>query len=266
MTSQSILSYIADRPHAKQMLWLNGNGRLVGDFMDCHITSEFQAIWQLDGSAIEGREAFVRTHTDQGRGVSVWELFDQAADDEGIVFLDRLCRTLHAMNFFLREHFEERLFLNVHERLLHHVPEEHGYTFAKVLHSLGIPANRVVMELPERISHSRSMLKLLVQNYRRHGFGVAVNVSSLEEAWELAAFTGADVIKLPAPPPALIGPARQEIIQRFVKSQHKLVFTKVELPEQAAVLRAAGAPLAQGHWLEVAYGTGSVKKMNAACG
>lgn len=251
MTSQSILAYISERPHtAEQLMWLDEQGALVGDFMDCHITSHFQPIWRLDDTALIGREAFVRTHAIGGRGVSVWELFDQAEDDDGVVYLDRLCRTLHAMNFFLRKGFSELLFLNVHERLLHRVPEEHGQTFAKVLHSLGIRASRVVIELPERLSHSRSLLRTLTQNYQRNGFQVALNVHELGEARELALLTGADIIKVPVPHDAGSVLSLGKDVQALRDTGKPLVFTRIAYRDQFEQLRAAGAQYGQGYWLD----------------
>lgn len=97
---------------------------------------------------------------------------DSAVDDQTLVAIDRLSRALHAINFFGAQR-HGLLFLRVHERLLKSVKYDHGKHFSSVLQRFGLPAERVVIELPAVAVAHKTFLGYLTRSYQHHGFKVA---------------------------------------------------------------------------------------------
>ena len=69
-----------------------------------------------------------------------------AADDASLVSLDRLSRLVHAINYFAADG-DRKLVLNVHNRLLAAVADDHGAAFRRALQSLGLPLDRFVIQM-----------------------------------------------------------------------------------------------------------------------
>jgi hypothetical protein len=109
--------------------------------------------------------------------VSSTALFAKINQSSLLVSLDRLTRTLHAMNFAVAG-FPGVLFLPVHERLLTHVRHDHGKYFSAVLLSLGLNPAHVVIEIPPVFTAHPDLLAYIATNYRRHGFKVALQLSA----------------------------------------------------------------------------------------
>ncbi|TXD06196.1 EAL domain-containing protein [Burkholderia pseudomallei] len=94
------------------------------------------------------------------------------ADDQELVALDRLARSLHAINFFGAQR-HGLLFLRVHERLLKSVKYDHGKHFSTVLKGFGLPPERIVIELPAAAVAHKTFLGYLTKSYQHYGFKVA---------------------------------------------------------------------------------------------
>ncbi|MCM8595249.1 EAL domain-containing protein [Accumulibacter sp.] len=137
----------------------------------------FQPIVDAHSGEVRGQEAFLRVLGHGQPDLSPWGLFSAAADDERLIALDRLCRTVHLLNWLLAAS-ESLLFLNVHGRLLAAVADDHGRAFRRVVDALGVSPERLVIETPVAASRQPELLHLVLRNYRRHGFQVAVNLES----------------------------------------------------------------------------------------
>jgi len=115
------------------------------------MSSAFQPIRQLDSQAVQAYEGLARSVSAQDLGLSLWKLLDHAASDDESIELDRLCRMLHAINFFRQAGDSAAdLYLNVHDRLLSAVSSNHGHAFRRILDALELPLERVVLQLRRR--------------------------------------------------------------------------------------------------------------------
>ncbi|MDT3670349.1 MAG: EAL domain-containing protein [Aromatoleum sp.] len=153
------------------------DGGVIGDWFGCELSSVFQPIVDPARGETVGHEAFLRI---AGRGrleLSPWQLFSANADDDRLVALDRLARSVHALNF-LAGGDDGLLFLNVHGRLLAAIAEDHGAAFRRVVDALGLPPDRVVIETPLAAGSQPDLLSFVLRNYRHNGFRVAVNVAA----------------------------------------------------------------------------------------
>ena len=160
-------------------LRLSGEGEVQGHIFNCWLGSAFHPIRELGSGNVTGFAGRVRGVTDEDRGLPIWTYLDGAASDDESVALDRLCRTLHAINFFRSEGLAaQTLHLNVHDRLLSAVSSNHGMAFRRILDSLGLPLEQIVLQLPAVNARQNWMLNYVADNYRRNGFRVSVKVAS----------------------------------------------------------------------------------------
>ncbi|TFW15469.1 EAL domain-containing protein [Duganella callida] len=239
-------------------IWLDQEGKAQGRFFNCTMTSAFQPIRQLDGNRVVAYEGLARSVSAQDQGLSLWKLLDHAASDDESIELDRLCRMLHAINFFRQaEAAAADLYLNVHDRLLSAVSSNHGHAFRRILDALELPLARVVLQLPAATPQQGWLLNYVSDNYRRNGFRFAVNVNSPRAALAVLDRLRPDVFKLD------VRDLREEdgvsaLLQRCAAAGVAVVFRRLETPPQLAALRelhaaAGGALLVQGYLLDAPH-------------
>lgn len=198
---QEYLSHLHATPQADTSLWLDENGQAHGHYFNSTLTSAFQPIRALDLSGasnqIVGVQGFMRSYTKSGSGLSIWKLLDTVATDDQSIELDRLCRLLHAVNFYRQpELVDIDLYLSVHARLLAAVDSNHGMSFRRVLDVLGLPHRKIVLQLPLIQADQASLLNYVADNYSRNGFRLAVNAANAQHGLELLQQVQADVIKV----------------------------------------------------------------------
>lgn len=180
-------------------IWTDTKGQAFGRFFRSTLTSAFQAIHATGdgGSGLLGYEGFARSHSQSGNGLHLWRLLDHAASDEVSVALDRLCRVVHAINFFRQPQSNGAdLYLHVHARLLAAVDRNHGDTFRQALQTLELPQERIVLQLPAVPKHRTWLLEYAADNYRRNGFRLAVNTDDSAQALHFAQQLRPEAVKL----------------------------------------------------------------------
>lgn len=163
-------------------------GELFSSFAGIRLKSAFQPIY--GGGEIYGYEALLRPFLGETQAISPEFAFSFADQSGLLIKFDRICRTLHVLNF--RKIYAEYglLFLNVHPELLLNVTA-HGRVFERILHSNSIPTHRIVIEIPEgRIQHDKQLIEA-VSNYRELGYRIAIDGfgqqhSNLNRLWKLA--------------------------------------------------------------------------------
>jgi len=224
--------------------------RYEGHFHRLALTSVFQPILSAVDGATIGHEGFVRAGAD--RQLSPWSMFSRAAasaDPDWLVALDRLCRALHAANYFPHADDHWRLFLNVQAGLVSAVARDHGAVFAGILRLLGVSPERVVIQLPAGINDEPNHLRAAAQSFLARGFGLAINFSggaSVLLASTLAASGATPVIvkidaaALPAttPLPQLVADCRRRGLATLIK--------RIGTADAATTAIEAGADLIQG--------------------
>ncbi|ENO86076.1 EAL domain-containing protein [Thauera linaloolentis] len=171
-------------------------GGVVGDWFGCELSSVFQPIVPPASGGIFGYEAYLRILGSGERSLSPWTLFSANADEGRLVALDRLARTVHALNFLSSVEGDSLLFLNVHGRLLAAVGGDHGAAFRKVVDALGLPPERIVIETPLEASSQPELLGFVLRNYRNNGFQVAINVDSPMQWQALSSLVPAQFVKI----------------------------------------------------------------------
>ncbi|MQA42757.1 EAL domain-containing protein [Rugamonas aquatica] len=252
---QKYLARLSDATGAASSIWLDHEGKAQGRFFNCTMSSAFQPIRELASGRVQAYEGLARSVSAQDQGLSLWKLLDHAASDDESIELDRLCRMLHAINFFRQaDAGGQDLYLNVHDRLLSAVSSNHGHAFRRILDALELPLDRVVLQLPAASPQQGWLLNYVSDNYRRNGFRFAVNVPSAREALHVLERLRPDVFKLDARE-LHDSETLQTLLTRSAQAGVALVFKRLESPQALTVLRqlseAAGVPLlVQGYLLD----------------
>ncbi|MBA5689070.1 EAL domain-containing protein [Rugamonas apoptosis] len=249
------LARLPERGGASTSIWLDEQGRALGRFFNCTMTSAFQPVRALDGGAVRAHEGLARSVAAADEGLSLWKLLDHAASDDESVELDRLCRMLHAINFFRQGgDGDADLYLNVHDRLLSAVSSNHGHAFQRIVEALGLPMARIVLLLPLATERQGWLLNYVADNYRRNGFRIAVQAASAADGLHLLERVRPDVIRLDVR--TLGGDAAAEaaavaLLQHGRQAGTAVVFKRLDTAQALRALRRVGdaagmAPLAQG--------------------
>lgn len=224
------------------------SGQVVGRYHGAVIGSAFQAWRATDGRQVLAVEAYARSCSKHGAELSPWQLFADGAGSDQLVPLDRLSRTVHALNHFMVAGADRPLVLNVDARLLDAVPQRHGEFFGKLLQLLGVDPQRIVIEIRTTHQFDLTRLREILASYRRHGFAVAVNAEGAIHARSLAQLLAPDYLMLDA------GSFPADELGRYVAllaaAKVRVAVKRIETQEQATVTRLAGAAWVQGHYFD----------------
>jgi EAL domain-containing protein (putative c-di-GMP-specific phosphodiesterase class I) len=210
-----------------------------------------------------GVEAKLVALTPDLRHLGPRELFGTIDDDQQLVELDRLSRTLHVLNFFGRER-HGMLFLNVHERLLKSVRYDHGRQFSTIVKSFGLLPTRIVIEIPEPAAAHKTFLNNLTRSYRSHGFRVAANLPGAGHILTMNEIEKPDFIKIDA------GIAiRDSIVKPLAGYANRLgvplIFKRIDTDQQLRTLQQYGVCYGQGAFIDALYDdtTGELRATDA---
>ncbi len=223
------------------------DGEFSSTFLGIGLNSAFQPIYDSAAGELFGHEALLRAFLANDQEVSPEFAFSFTAQSGRLIKFDRICRTLHLLNF--RHIFQDEglLFLNVHPELVLNA-NAHGKVFERILHANSVPTDRVVIEIRESAIDKDKPLAEAVENYRERKYKIAIDGfgqkhTNLSRLWQLSP----DIVKLDI-----------AIIQQAAVNQ-KL---RKALPKLVEAIRDLGAqPVIQGietqTQLDIAIETGS---------
>ncbi len=243
---QKYLSHLYSSTGTRTHFWLDEEGRACGRYFNTSLTSVFQPVRSSRDLAVVAHDAYARSYSNKGQGLNVFRLLEQAASNDESVELDRLCRLLHAINYYRQPQADATtdLYLTVHPRLLNAVESNHGSAFRRILDMLDLPQQDIVLQLPKITASQRWLLDYVADNYRRNGFRIGVHANDAVEALDLLQRARPVLIKLDA---ALDGlddaqlQAHRTLLQQASAHGCKLVYTRLETLAQLQALQALHA-------------------------
>ena len=159
------------------------DGSVVGHFFNCLLSSVYQPVFNAKTRDVIGHAAYIRSALDGGNSLSPWKVLSLSEGDAPLVRFDRLCRVVHALNYFPGGFQRGSLFVTVQPRLLESVKDDHGRAFKRILDVIGVETSRVVIEIPNEVNRNWKLLKHVISNYRSHGYRIAINHSRASEDW-----------------------------------------------------------------------------------
>ncbi|MDF9392250.1 MULTISPECIES: EAL domain-containing protein [Methylococcus] len=157
-------------------LELRGN-RVEGRFGDARLNTELHPVRLAHApSMIVGHDASLKSTRTATSGEGPEQVYALAEDGPPVVNLDRLCRTIHMLNFLPIAHDDGSLFLHVHPRHILGVKRNHGAYFEDVIFRCGLSPRRVVITVQVTPVYDRQFVRLLegLKSYRAHGYGTAI--------------------------------------------------------------------------------------------
>ena len=243
---RALLERLGKRHFTDSPLSISDSGAVIAQFYRSRITSAFQPLVRSRDAAVVGHQALLRVESVTGETVAPWSLFAQASDTAALVRLDRLCRTVHALNYFTVPRPDTTLFLNIDERLLTGVAADHGAFFEAILALIGVPPARVAIVMPPGAIDNPVAFVRAAISYRIRGYRVMVPVTSITDA-ELSHVFLADphYVSVNAAS-ALAGATARRFLDALAHRGIHLVARGIESPAHEELARAAGVELLQG--------------------
>lgn len=259
MRIRELLAYFdpaPGHPSAVSRQLLVDRSTAAGQFDDLTLTSAFQPLFEAETMRPFAYEALLRAHVAGGEAVSPPQAFARPTTSDEIIYFDRLCRTVHSINFVRQAEPGECLFLNVDGRQLLNVDcGAHGSAFEALLAFCAVKPNQVVLEIVESRIDDLSRLVDAVSDYQRRGFRVAIDDfgcqhSNFDRLWQLTP----DFVKLDRSliVQAAINPRARLILPKLVEIIHDLgaqvVCEGIETARQHHLAVDAAVDLLQGFY------------------
>jgi EAL domain-containing protein (putative c-di-GMP-specific phosphodiesterase class I) len=229
-------------------------GQYFGKYRGFHLESVFQPLVTGEGDTL-GYEALLRPSLGRTLQVETPFVFRYIEKTGGLVVFDRICRTLHLLNFLPFSSGRDLLFINVHPALLSRV-DTHGKVFEGIVQSLSVPPGRVVIELEESDQEDSPLLDKALRNFRQSGFRIAVSDfgkerSDVKRLWRISP----DFVKLDNS--ILHAAVKDEkarrslpmLVELIHQSGSAAIVQGIDTPEQLALAEQSGARFRQGFCL-----------------
>lgn len=238
---QAYLKQLDTSDSSGNKLWIDAHGRVQGRFLKCSLTSIYQGIVNLETEETFGFDAYSHSYSPTDRGLSIWQLLMNGASDDESIELDRLGRTIHIINFFRQYgHESKHVVIDVHDRLLTAVGNNHGAAFRRIVSSLEIPQSKIILQLPATKSSQSWALSQVIDNYKLNDFQVATKAGSIAEAiFQInllrPALVRLDITKIGT------GDKLHDLIKVAKGVSTKILFSRVEYPTELELLREAAS-------------------------
>ena len=153
------------------------DGQVSVHFAKLRLESCFSPIVSLADGEVYGHAAGLRVFgRNNHRLLEPDAIFVLPGDDAQFVYLDRLVRTLHTLNYLTYRQRRTRgtLLLRVHPRHVASTPAGHGLAFEEVLRTCGLLPEQITLEIEIDGGDDRAHLLRAVDNYKRRGYAIAV--------------------------------------------------------------------------------------------
>lgn len=230
---------------------------IVVKALGLELTSAFLAVYDAKELKITGEEALLRASI-RRKAMSASDVFKSARGGDCLVEFDRLCRSLHLMNYLAAGNQKRTLFLNVYPELLMADGEKHAAAFERILQDQGLTPADIVLEIFESTVAEEDTAKLAraIKSYRERGYRIAVDDygfldSNLSRLLTLAP----EIVKLDRVVIQTLSQesqARQqlsELVERMHEMGSKVVIEGINSKAQLQLAQESGADMLQGYFL-----------------
>lgn len=185
----------AEHP-ARGAPFLAEDGRVYGQFAGRRLESHFLPIVETATGKLHGHAASLRVRVPASRQtLDASGVFVLVKNDEDFIYLDRLIRTLHALNYLTRP-TRGNLLLRVHPRHVLGVAGNHGLAFEEILRPCGLVPDQITLELDVDGVKDEARFLQAIQNYRSRGYGIAIGYGPALLDIDLAHRVRPDLVRL----------------------------------------------------------------------
>lgn len=159
--------------------------------------SRFRPVVDLVRKRIVGHEASLHIQNSAEFPVDRSSIYAGLESGPAIVHFDRLCRTLHALNFLAqRDRVGGYLQMAVHPRHLLAVPGQHGLVYEAILKRSGLAPEDIVLAVDAGADVTDPHLQAALTNYRRRGYRLALNASDDPAQQEASIALRPDILRV----------------------------------------------------------------------
>ncbi len=221
-------------------------GVVVAGFYGMRLESAFETLIDPAGRVL-GYQAQLHAFSPRGQNVSPRAPYAVALDEDSIVYLDRLIRTLHMLNATARA-LTGLLVLDIHPWHIARVPDDHGAVFESILRDCGRSPRGIVLEITDAIAQDTGHLARAITRFEGRGFGIALHQRGTDQSeLERLLALRPDIVKLGRPhllAAEASADAGRELAHRirWIKQRGARVFLHdVTTEHQAQIARWVGA-------------------------
>jgi EAL domain-containing protein (putative c-di-GMP-specific phosphodiesterase class I) len=155
---------------------------------DYTVFSVFQPVFSVSHRRAIGYHASLRVHDETAAHVPSHVVFSHAARRGDLLELGRLAESLHLGNFNAFDSHDEWLFLSLHPAAL--MDTSYGDALLASLKTLGLPPQRVVLEVTEQAGGETTRFAEIIDALRKSGFLIALDGfgakhSNIDRVWTL---------------------------------------------------------------------------------
>ncbi len=269
MPLQQLVNHFNDRfqaeHHSSFRPFILESNRVSGLFGPIRIGSTFTPVRSADRlDQLTGHIAQLQVSPSDGFLQAQGEALNSSVDFQSIINLDRLSRTVHMLNYLPFSHLGNVLFLDVEPRHILGVADNHGAYFEEIIEKCGLATQNVVISVTLNHYYALHHGQLLqgLQNYRQHGYQLALNVGHLYTANGLVDFIAKlapHYLRIHAPGSGQSDLDFQITWPSALKSLKQLVtlvggqaiLQQVDDKEQAFVVAPTGFNLVQGRYYDL---------------
>ena len=171
---------------------------VVAKFYGIRLESAFTVLRDRFGQTL-GHQAQLKAFNPRGKSISARAPYAVALDEDSIVDLDRLIRTLHVLNATGRE-LTRPLFLEVHPWHIAQVPRDHGAVFEGILRDCGWSPQQIILEIADAAVQAPDHIARAINSFRARGFRIALHQRGIhDEELERLQALRPDIIQLGRP-------------------------------------------------------------------
>lgn len=219
------------------------DGRVFLHFANIRLESQFLPIVETASGKLHGHAASLQAFGLSNRIPLLPEsVFVLPTDNEEFVYLDRLVRTLHALNY-LTQPERGNLLLKVHARHILSVSSQHGLAFEEILKPCGLLPEQITLEMDINGIDDAEHLIRAVNSYRSRGYGIAIGQFGRKKLdFGLLRELQPDIVKLD---PSLLSSHRPiaRIIETIQQLPARVMVDNIELATLRKPILAGGIDL-----------------------
>ncbi|MCG2575734.1 EAL domain-containing protein [Dechloromonas sp. XY25] len=151
-------------------------GRAAAWHRGLRLGSHFRPIVNLRDERIVGHQALLVASLADGRPLGAAEAYATCESTAAVVHFDRLCRTLHALNFLTQQrHAGGYLQMAVHPRHVQAILNQHGLVYEAILKRCGLAPQDIVLHIGSHSPDDAASLGKALVNYRLRGYRLALS-------------------------------------------------------------------------------------------
>lgn len=203
------------------------------------LASRFRPVVDLAQERIVGHVASLDVTDEYGSPLDREAACARQESGPAIVHFDRLCRTLHALNFLAQQdRVGGWLQMAVHPRHLLAVPGQHGLVYEAILKRCGLAPEDIVLSVDAGSADDPHLQAALV-SYRRRGYRLALTASDDPAALKRQLELRPDILRVTLAQAGMVRPAA-------ASAGIVLETSGVENRQHLTAVRASGIALGSG--------------------